>query len=226
MKIAVPMFPGASSALELIDIYNRILGQQAYAVDYREQRIGSPDAIVIPGGSSFGDVLRPGALAKVTKVAGSIRRFCSDGGPVLGIGNGFQLLCELGVLPGVLLVNSSLKLLSKNVIMRSLQTESRFSKVIPADKNFVLPICCYFGSYWADQKTLNELEREGQVAFRYCDRYGDLSETHDLCDSSRSIAGIVNRKGNVLGLMARPDYAAEPISGSEQGLEVLKAITS
>ena len=224
MKIAVIVFPGSGGVADAVYAYRDVLKQEVYTVWHQEEGIGKPDLVVIPGGSSFGDYLRPGALAKISPVLGGIRKFARDDGPIIGVGNGFQILCEAEILPGILLPNSNSRFLNTDTFLTPQNTRSIWTRRLKAEQVMVLPMCCYNGRYYADKRTLKDLEEEGRVAFRFCDIEGDCDMQQPFNGSLHSIAGILNRHENVLGIINHPERAVEHFMGSVDGLDILESV--
>lgn len=224
MRIAVVKFPGASGADDVAHAYGTILNQETVIVPVEEESVGKADALIVPGGFSYADYLRPGALAKGTPVAGAIRKFAKDGGPVLGIGNGFQILCELGILPGALVMNPNGRFVSQDVHLMVDSTKNPFTQKIQQFKVLKLPLACGYGCYYADKRTLRDLENGGMVALRYCNAEGEVDPTTNVTGSLSSIAGVISRHGNVLGMMAHPERHVEAILGGTDGLEILRSV--
>ncbi len=224
MKIAVVVFPGSGGVADAIYAYRDVLKQEVYTVWHQEERLGKPDVVVIPGGSSFGDYLRPGALCKASPVMGGIRKFAMDDGPIIGLGNGFQILCEAELLPGVLLPNISSRFLNTDTFVIPDNTRSVWTRHLESEAVLTLPMSCYNGRYYADKRTLKDLEEEGRVAFRFCDLEGDVDMQHPFNGSLHSIAGILNRHENVMGMIHHPERAVEHFMGSIDGLSILESV--
>ncbi len=224
MKVSVVVFPGSSGADDAAYVYRELLGQEVKTVWHQEESLGKPDVLVIPGGASFGDYLRPGALVAGSPIVGAIRKFARDGGPTIGIGNGFQILCELKVLPGVLLQNSGLTFLSREVFLRVDNIETPFTKNYEDEQVISLPMACTYGRYFADRRAIRDMEENGEVVFRFCDREGEIDEKAPFNGSLNAVAGICSRHRNVLGMICHPERAAEKIMGSEEGLSLLSAV--
>jgi phosphoribosylformylglycinamidine synthase len=182
--------------------------------------------VILPGGFAYGDYLRAGALAKFAPIMTSIRRHADAGGLVLGICNGFQVLTEVGLLPGALMRNQHLRFLSRDVHLRTEETDTPFTNDLPGGEIVRAPIAHGEGNYFADEETLDELERNRQVIFRYCDEEGRLTSEANPNGSARSIAGICNRGRNVFGLMPHPERCAEPILGNAGGLAIFRSIAA
>ena len=196
MRVAVVVFPGTNCDQDVLHVFGKLLNAEAYPVWHRDTDLQKPDLVVLPGGFSYGDYLRTGALAKLSPVMESVKDFASNGGRVLGICNGFQILCEAGLLPGVLLEN--------------------VGSGIEPGKVITCPIAHFQGNYYADEATLKEIEANGQVVFRYSDAQGNVSpddRSSNVNGSCHAIAGIANKAGNVVGLMPHPERAAEALVG-------------
>src|SRR5581483_5425961 len=215
MKFGVIVFPGSNCDHDAWYAVRRNLGHEAEFIWHDSKNLGGVDAVILPGGFSYGDYLRCGAIAKFSPVMSAVRRFAAEGGPVLGICNGFQVLVECGLLPGALIRNRNLKFICRPVRLRVETTASPFTAAAEAGQVLTLPIAHGEGCYFADDRTLEELEAEDRVAFRYVENPNG---------SLRNIAGILNRERNVLGLMPHPERAAEPLMGSSDGLVILQAM--
>jgi phosphoribosylformylglycinamidine synthase I len=217
MKFGVVVFPGSNCDHDSWFAVSRNLGETAEFIWHDATRLGDVDAIILPGGFSYGDYLRCGAIARYSPVMSAVAKFAADGGLVLGICNGFQILVESGLLPGALMRNRGLKFICKEVSLRMETTNSPFTQGGDAGQVLRMPIAHGEGCYFADDRTLDELEAEDRVAFRYVDNPNG---------SARNIAGILNPGRNVLGMMPHPDRAGEPLMGSSDGLVVLKSMVS
>lgn len=224
MKVAVVVFPGSGGAADAVYAYADVLHQDVYTVWHQEESLGKPDLVVIPGGAAFGDYLRPGALAKASPIIGGIRKFARDDGPIIGLGNGFQILCELDILPGVLLPNASSEFMNTETFVTVSNTRSMWTSCFDEDEILKLPMSCYFGRYYADKRTLKDLEEEGHVAFRFCDIEGEVDADNPFNASVNCIAGILSRHENVLGMIHHPERAVEKIMGGTDGLSILKSV--
>ncbi len=224
MKLVVVEFPGSHGAEDVLRAYQLFGMGNIERVWHEADTLGKPDAVIIPGGYSFGDYLRPGALAIPSPISGPIRKFAQDGGPVLGIGNGFQILCELGLLPGALLENLKANFINQRVTLRVETNKNAFLTKLTPGSLLRLPVAHYFGRYYADRRTIKTLEEQGLVAFRYVNEEGEPTLPDSLNGSINSIAGILGRHGNVLGLMAHPERAVEEAIGGEDGKLLLSSI--
>jgi phosphoribosylformylglycinamidine synthase len=215
MKFGVVVFPGSNCDHDAWYATSRVLNQQAEFIWHDATRLGDVDAVILPGGFAYGDYLRCGAIARFSPVMQCIRRFAQDGGLVLGICNGFQILTEARLLPGALIRNRGLKFVCKPVPVRIETLNSPFTSEASAGQILWLPIAHGEGCYVADEPTLDALEAEDRVALRY------VSNPNG---SQRDIAGILNEGRNVLGLMPHPERAAEPLMGSSDGLVILQSV--
>ncbi len=223
MRIAVIVFPGTWSDHD--SQYSlRLAGQQADLVWHRETDLSGYDAIALPGGFSYGDYLRCGAIARFSPVMPSVVAEANAGKPVIGICNGFQVLCEAHLLPGALMRNDSLQYRCEWVNLRAENTESAWTGLLEPGQVIRVPISHGEGRYFADEATLDELESSGRVAFRYCNDAGEATAEANPNGSERAIAGIVNERGNVLGMMPHPERACEPILGGEDGLLIWNSL--
>ena len=223
MRFAVIVFPGTWSDRD--SQYSlQLAGQQADLVWHRETDLSAYDAIVLPGGFSYGDYLRCGAIARFSPVMRSVVTEADAGKPVIGICNGFQVLCEAHLLPGALMRNDSLQYRCEWVHLRSESVASPWTVLLDPGQVISVPISHGEGRYFADQATLDDLESSGRVAFRYCTEAGEVTAEANPNGSERGIAGIVNERGNVLGMMPHPERACEPLLGGEDGLLIWKSV--
>ena len=215
MRFGVVVFPGSNCDHDAWYATSCNLGQQAEFIWHDSSSLGNVDAVILPGGFSYGDYLRCGAIAKFSPVMGAVRRFAAEGGLVLGICNGFQILVESGLLPGALIRNRGLKFICREVRLVTQTTNSPFTSAASKGQVLRLPIAHGEGCYFADDRTLDELESEDRVAFRY-----DGNPNGSL----RDIAGILNAQRNVLGMMPHPERASDPLMGSTDGLVVFQSL--
>ncbi|ETA74434.1 phosphoribosylformylglycinamidine synthase subunit PurQ [Ligilactobacillus equi] len=216
MKFAVVVFPGSNCDVDLFETLDNILKVDVEYVDYRQDSLDGFDAVMIPGGFSYGDYLRSGAIASLAPIMQPIKEFAQAGKPVFGTCNGFQILTEAGLLPGALKRNDSLKFICKTVQLEVVNNQTAFTNQYQTQEHIALPIAHADGSYYADEATLAELEANGQVVFRYVGENPNGS-LHD-------IAGITNKAGNVLGMMPHPERAVEALLGNEDGLRLFLSI--
>jgi phosphoribosylformylglycinamidine synthase I len=232
VRVAVVVFPGTNCDQDVLHVFGNLLNADAYPVWHRDTDLQKPDLVVLPGGFSYGDYLRTGALAKLSPVMQSVKDFASHGGRVLGICNGFQILCEAGLLPGVLLENVGRRFLSQFVHIKAEKSVGFFTHGIEEGHVITCPIAHFQGNYYADEATLNELEANGQVVFRYADAQGNVvpaDRSSNVNGSCRAIAGISNKAGNVVGLMPHPERAAEAVVGcvgGDSGLAPFRVVMS
>lgn len=215
MKVGVVVFPGSNCDHDAWYAITANLGQKAEFIWHQDTRLGDVDAVILPGGFSYGDYLRCGAIAKFSPVMAAVKKFAAQGGLVLGICNGFQILVESGLLPGALVRNRTLKFICKPVALRVETTDSPFTCRASKGQILTIPIAHGEGCYVADQRTLDELEAEDRVVFRYLDNPNG---------SMRDIAGILNRERNVLGMMPHPERASDPLMGSIDGRVIFESM--
>jgi phosphoribosylformylglycinamidine synthase len=215
MRIGVVVFPGSNCDHDAWYAASHNLGQPAEFLWHDSARLGDVDAVILPGGFSYGDYLRCGAIAKFSPVMGAVKRFAHEGGLVLGICNGFQILVESGLLPGALIRNRGLKFICRPVRLRTETVDSPFTCSGAKGQLLTVPIAHGEGCYYADERTLDQLEAEDRVVFRYLDNPNG---------SLRDIAGILNEGRNVLGMMPHPERAADPLMGSTDGLVVFRSM--
>ena len=208
MRVAVVTFPGSNCDYDLYKCVQLVGGAPEFRW-HRDTELGEVDVVMLPGGFSYGDYLRAGAIATMSPIMDAVKDFAGSGGPVLGICNGFQMLCESGLLPGALLRNRSLLFASQDVLLRVENTSSIFTQEYEAGQILRMPIAHAEGNYHADDDTLDRLEGEGRVLFRYTDAEGEARDSANPNGSARSIAGILNEAGNVMGMMPHPERAVE-----------------
>lgn len=226
MKFGIVTFPGSNCDYDAFHAVTDALGEEAAYIWHRETDLAGADVVVLPGGFSYGDYLRAGAIARFSPVMSAVQAHAKRGGPVLAVCNGFQIACEAGLLPGALLRNASLSFVAEMVRLRVESSDSIFTSGYDAGQVLRIPIAHGEGRYTADADTLDRLEGEGQVAFRYVDRDGATSEGANPNGSMRSIAGIVSEGGNVLGMMPHPERAVDRLLGSEDGLALFESLLS
>ena len=224
MRFAVVVFPGTWSDHDCQYVLRDVLHQEADLVWHRETDLSRYDCVVLPGGFSYGDYLRTGAIARFSPVMEAVARHAGAGGPVIGICNGFQVLCEAGLLPGALILNDSLQFRCQDVHLRAENTTSPFTRLCHPGQVLRLTIAHGEGRYYADEATLDALESSGRVAFRYCAPDGAITPEANPNGSLRNIAGIVNERGNVLGMMPHPERAGEVLMGGSDGLLLFRSV--
>lgn len=217
MKWGIVTFPGSLDDRDALYGLGTVLGQQAVNLWHKDRDLKGVEAIVLPGGFSYGDYLRCGALARFSPIMRSVIEFATAGGPVLGMCNGFQILCESGLLPGVLIQNRSLSYICEWVRVRVETPRTRFTAGCQPGEILRLPIKHGEGCYAADDATLKTLEDNGQIVFRYVDATGQTTESANPNGTLHNIAGVTNKAGNVVGLMPHPEHALEAMLGGEDG---------
>lgn len=216
MKFAVIVFPGSNCDLDLHWAMKEVMGVECEYVRYDENSLAGFDGVLLPGGFSYGDYLRCGAIARFASIMEEVIRFANEGKPVFGTCNGFQILTEAGLLPGVLRKNDSLKFISKVVPIRVLNNQTKFTSEYEKNEIIHLPVAHGEGNYYCDQETLAKLKENNQIVFTY--------EGENINGSVESIAGITNKAGNVLGMMPHPERAMEELLGSEDGKKFFASI--
>ena len=224
MDAAVVVFPGSNRENDVATALEHAMGRPPKMVWHRDSTLPKVDLIVVPGGFSYGDYLRCGAIAAHSPVMREIKERAKAGVAVLGICNGFQILTEAGLLPGILLRNAGLGFVCKNVGLKVETSQSLFTSAYAAGQTLSIPVAHHDGNYFADEATLDRLEERGQIAFRYCDAEGEFSPEANPNGSARAIAGIFNETKNVLGLMPHPENAVEELHGSTDGRAMFKGI--
>lgn len=225
MKFGVVVFPGSNCDHDTYHVISKVIGQPVDFIWHKQDSVEGFDAIILPGGFSYGDYLRSGAIARFSPVMQAIKSFADEGGLVLGICNGFQILCESGLLPGALLKNRDQKFICEHVNIRVEHTETPFTAAYKPGQVIRIPIAHGDGNYFCDDATLQRLEANQQVIFRYSDAEGNITEAVNPNGSRHNIAGICNENRNVLGLMPHPERAAEDVLGSHEGLAMFHSMT-
>ena len=226
MKTGIVIFPGTWSDKDCMYVFRDVLKQSTEYIWHQETELSKYECIVIPGGFSYGDYLRAGAIARFAPVMKSITDFARGGGLVIGICNGFQVLCEAGLLPGALMRNDHLQFRCKWVNLKTETVSTPFTKTITSLKPLRIPISHGEGQYYANQDTLQELIRDDRIVFRYCESDGEVTKESNPNGSINNIAGIINEKRNVLGMMPHPEKACEDILGSSDGLSIFESIVN
>jgi phosphoribosylformylglycinamidine synthase subunit PurQ / glutaminase len=224
MQAAIVIFPGSNREQDVFDALHRATGKPPRKIWHRDTELPQLDLIVIPGGFSYGDYLRCGAMAAHSPIMREVAARAREGVPVLGICNGFQILTEAHLLPGVLLVNRTLKFHCKDIHLRVETSESLYTRGYNAGQVIRVPCAHHDGNYFADSDTLDRLEGDGRIAFRYCDETGNPSDAANHNGSARNIAGIFDERRRVLGLMPHPEDATDALLGSTDGSGFFKGI--
>jgi phosphoribosylformylglycinamidine synthase len=226
VKAAVVTFPGSNCDYDLYKAVQQVGGEPEFVWHRERGVLEGYDAVLLPGGFSYGDYLRAGAIARMSPVMEDVVAFAQAGGPVLGICNGFQILCEAGLLPGALVRNAGLSFQSRDVLLRVERTDTVFTQDYDQGQVLRVPIAHGEGNYEADRATLERLEAEGRVVFRYVDARGDATEAANPNGSWHNIAGIANEAGNVLGMMPHPERAMEELLGSTDGVALFTSLSA
>ncbi len=224
MKFGVVVFPGSNCDHDAFYAAQKLLGQEAAFLWHQSRDLEDSDVVILPGGFSYGDYLRTGAIARFAPILSSIRDFAASGGLVLGICNGFQILLEAGLLPGAMRVNRDLKFICRSVHIRVENAHTAFSNACHAGQVLEIPIAHMEGNYYADAATLDALEKAGQVVFRYSSPRGEVSDEANPNGSLHNIAGISNREGNILGMMPHPERASDALLGSTDGRFIFQSL--
>jgi len=224
MKFGIVTFPGSNGDYDAYRGVIEALGEQAVYLWHKDHDLQSVDVVILPGGFSYGDYLRAGAIARFSPIMTEVRAHAERGAPVLAICNGFQVACEAGLLPGALLRNNSLKFVCAPVSLRVENSATMFTSGYDAKEIVTLPIAHGDGRYSADEDTLHRLEKEGQVVFRYAPDSLQAQEAYNPNGSMHDIAGIVSARGNVLGMMPHPERAVDPLLGPADGLPLFESI--
>ena len=225
MRVAVPIFPGSNCDHDALHACGTVMGWDTLPVWHQETRLPeNTELVFVPGGFSYGDYLRCGAIAALAPIMADVKRHADNGGLVLGVCNGFQILCEAQLLPGALLRNESLRFIHADVHLRVERADLPFTRAMKAGEVFRVPIAHAEGNFTLDPADLADLEARGGVAFRYCSAQGEIGETHVPNGAMNGIAGIVNVRGNVLGMMPHPERAVDPKLGPTGGLGVFRSL--
>ncbi len=224
MRVGVIVFPGSNCDHDAYHVARHVFGLETTFIWHKEHELPPVDLVIVPGGFSYGDYLRAGAVARFSFIMDSVVRFAEKGGLVLGICNGFQILCECGLLPGVLLSNASVRFVCKWVHLRMDNVNTPFTSQAELGQILRLPVAHGEGNYFTEASELVELERNDQVVFRYTTPKGEVTPEVNPNGSSNNIAGIVNREGNVLGMMPHPERAAESILGGADGAILFRSL--
>ncbi len=223
-KVGVVVFPGSNCDRDAFNAFGGVLNQDVGFLWHKDTSLDGVDVVVLPGGFSYGDYLRSGAIARFSPIMNEVVKFAERGGLVMGICNGFQVLVESGLLPGALLRNANLKFICRQVYLRTETTKSPFTSGLKQGQILKVPIAHGDGNYYADDGTLKMLQDNDQIVFRYATSEGEITKGSNPNGSILNIAGIVNKNRNVLGMMPHPERASEQILGSASGIMVLKSV--
>lgn len=226
MKFAVLQFPGSNCDQDCVHVLKNVLGHEAELRWHKETSLAGFDAVIVPGGFSYGDYLRTGAIARFSPIMQAVTEFAQSGGPVLGICNGFQILCEAGLLPGALVRNRSLQFRCEHVHLKVVNDRSPFTNRTPSGSILRVPIAHGDGCYYCDAETLASIKANGQILWQYVDASGAATETANPNGSLENIAGVSNERGNVAGLMPHPERASEAILGEAGGLAIFESLVA
>lgn len=224
MKFGVVIFPGSNCDEDMIYVLESILGQQVERLWHKDHDLKGVDFVVLPGGFSYGDYLRSGAIARFSPIMDEVVEHAKKGGYVMGICNGFQVLCEAHLLPGALLHNNNRKFICKNVHLLPQSSKAKLTKHLDPTKAYEIPVAHGEGNYYAKPEVLKQLNDNDQILFRYCDREGNISEEDNPNGSLENIAGIMNEGGNVFGMMPHPERAADYELGNTDGREIFESL--
>ncbi|MFL5479155.1 MAG: phosphoribosylformylglycinamidine synthase subunit PurQ [Gemmatimonadaceae bacterium] len=226
MKFGIVTFPGSNCDYDAYHAVTEILGEEAAYIWHKDHDLQGSDVVILPGGFSYGDYLRVGAIARFSPIMQEVAAHAKSGGPVLGICNGFQIACEAGLLPGALLRNSHLQFVSAEVRIRVENPDTLFTNRYDRGEVLRIPVAHGDGRFVADEDVLDRLEGEGRVVFKYADASGNITGAANPNGSERNIAGVINESGNVLGMMPHPERACSDLLGSSDGVRLLESILS
>jgi phosphoribosylformylglycinamidine synthase subunit PurQ / glutaminase len=226
MKFSIVVFPGSNCDHDAYHAAKHVLGQEAEFVWHKETSLKGADVVVLPGGFSHGDYLRTGAIARFSPIMTAVAAFARGGGPVLGICNGFQILCEAGLLPGAMLRNRDLKFHCEHVSVRVERTDTPFTSLASVGRVLRIPIAHGEGNFFAEPAVIAGLEADGRVIFRYCDARGQITDEANPNGAVNNIAGLCSAERNVVGLMPHPERACESVLGSADGLVLFESVVS
>ena len=227
MKFGVVVFPGSNCDQDVIHVLRDVMQQEVVVLWHKEESLPdftTDDCIVLPGGFAYGDYLRSGAIARFSPIMAEVIQFAKKGGKVWGICNGFQVLCEAGLLPGALLRNADQQFICKNVYIQPGNTTNWLTRTLDPKQPLKIPVAHAEGRYYADETTINRLIDNDQVLFYYCNEHGERDEASNVNGSVRNIAGICNEAGNVMGMMPHPERAAEEALGNTDGRKLFESL--
>lgn len=230
MKFGVVIFPGSNCDQDMIYVLRTILKQEVAELWHKDHDLQRCDFIILPGGFSYGDYLRSGAIARFSPIMNEVMEFADKGGNVFGVCNGFQILCEAGLVPGALLHNEERKFICRNVYIKAQTTDTLITQAVPKEKALKIPIAHGEGNYFTDADSLKKMNANGQVLFRYCDAEGNITPASNPNGSLENIAGVCNAKKNVFGMMPHPERASDSELGNTDGKflfeSILKLVTA
>ena len=226
MNFAILQFPASNCDQDAVHAVRDVLGHSARLVWHKDTSLGNADAVIVPGGFSYGDYLRTGAIARFSPIMQAVQEFARQGGPVLGICNGFQIVCEAGLLPGALIRNRSLQFRCEPVFLKTANHDTIFTSQIPHGKILRVPIAHGEGCYFAAPDQIDQLRAKNQILWQYVNEKGEATEIANPNGSVLNIAGVSNERGNVAGLMPHPERAAEPLLGSEDGRLIFESLVN
>lgn len=224
MKFGVVTFPGSNCDQDMIDVLSRIMGQPVVNLWHKNHDLQGVDMVILPGGFSYGDYLRSGAIARFSPVMQEVIQFANKGGYVMGICNGFQILAEAGLVPGALLHNSHRKFICKNIYLKPETNNTLVTSALDVNKALKIPIAHGEGNYFAKPDIIKSLEDGDQILFRYCDENGQITADGNPNGSVNNIAGVCNANRNVFGMMPHPERAADPVLANQDGLGIFESI--
>jgi phosphoribosylformylglycinamidine synthase len=224
MKFGVVTFPGSNCDQDIMDVLSRVMGQPVENLWHKNQVLKGADMIILPGGFSYGDYLRSGAIARFSPVMQEVIQFAKKGGYVLGICNGFQILTEAGLVPGALLHNENRKFICRNIYLKPATSNSLLTSELDPNKALKIPIAHGEGNYFASADVIKSIEDQDQVLFRYCDEFGNVTSESNPNGSMHNIAGVCNAERNVFGMMPHPERAADAILGNQDGVAIFESI--
>lgn len=224
MKFGIIVFPGSNCDHDCQHVIEKVLGHEAFFLWHKETDLKGADCVVLPGGFSYGDYLRSGAMAACSPIMESVKQFAHKGGLVIGICNGFQILQEARLLPGALMRNDSLKFVCRDVYVRVERTDTPFTCTFSPGEVLRIPIAHMDGNFFADKKLVSKCENARQLLFRYCSADGEVTDEYNPNGSLEAVAGMVNDKGNVCGMMPHPERCSESLLGNRDGLKIFESI--
>ena len=226
MKFGVVIFPGSNCDQDMIYVLRNVMNQDVVELWHKDQSLQKCDMVILPGGFSYGDYLRSGAIARFSPIMEKVQEFADKGGYVFGVCNGFQIACEAGLLPGALLHNTERKFICKNVFIKAENTDTLVTSAIPKDKALKIPIAHGEGNYFNDAESLKKMNANGQILFRYCDEKGNITPEANPNGSIENIAGVCNAGKNVFGMMPHPERASDLELGNTDGKFLFESILS